>query len=274
MTRSTVNPASHYTAPRLFVAAELREGIDIMASAAQAHYLGTVLRRGPGDVVRLFNGKAGEWLAHVGVSRRDRLSLTVADRLRAQAPEGGPWLVFALLKRDATDIVVRQAVELGASRILPVVTERTNAARVNAERLDAIAVEAAEQSERLTVPAIDPLARLDAVLAAWPAERHLFAALERTWSEAGAATARPHPQACPGLGNVTQARRHDAEGDGPRHAGTAALLVGPEGGFTPAEREMLRRFDFVTPISLGPLVLRAETAAAAGQALLLAMGWA
>jgi 16S rRNA (uracil1498-N3)-methyltransferase len=247
MTRSTGNPASHWTAPRLFVAGALREGADIVASAEQAHYLGTVLRRASGDAVRLFNGTDGEWAACLNFSRRDRLSLTVETRLRAQTPEAGPWLVFALLKRDATDLVVRQAVELGASRLLPVITERTNAARVNSERLHAIAIEAAEQSERLTIPVIDPPARLDAVLAGWPPERRLFAALERSW-----------PAALP----------RDAQ------AGPAALLVGPEGGFTPAERDLLRRFDFVTPISLGPFVLRAETAAAAGQALLLGMGWA
>lgn len=251
MTRSTGNPASHSTAPRLFVAGELREGAGIMASAEQAHYLGTVLRCASGDLVRLFNGTDGEWTGRLTFSRQDRpshgASLTVENRLRAQQTEAGPWLVFALLKRDATDLVIRQAVELGASRILPVITGRTNAARVNDQRLRAIAIEAAEQSERLTIPAIDLPARLDAVLAAWPRERRLFAALERTWPAA------PVP-ASP--------------------AGQVALLVGPEGGFTPAEHELLRRLDHVTPISLGPFVLRAETAAAAGQALLLGMGWA
>jgi 16S rRNA (uracil1498-N3)-methyltransferase len=126
-------------------------------------------------------------------------------------------------------------------------TERTNASRVNDERLRAIAIEAAEQSERLTIPAIDPLQRLDTVLASWPANRQLLVAFERSWSGA--------PMETPHIGDV-------------------ALLIGPEGGFTPAERERLRRFDFVTPISLGPFVLRAETAAAAGLAQLLRMGWA
>jgi 16S rRNA (uracil1498-N3)-methyltransferase len=241
-----MNMDNHTTAPRLFVTAPLRMGGDIAASAEQAHYLGTVLRRASGDVVRLFNGMDGEWTARLTITRRDRATLTVEHRLRAQRPEAGPWLLFALLKRDATDLVIRQAVELGASRVLPVITDRTNAARVNLDRLRAIAIEAAEQSERLTIPAIDPPARLDAVLATWPADRRLFAALERFRADA------PDHQA----------------------SGPAALLIGPEGGFTPAEREMLRRFAFVTPISLGPYVLRAETAAAAGQALLLGMGWA
>jgi 16S rRNA (uracil1498-N3)-methyltransferase len=246
MTRSTSFPASHTTA-RLFVTDALSEAASVAASADQAHYLRTVMRCTSGDAVRLFNGTDGEWLARLSFPRRDTVSLSIESQLRPQQPEAGPWLIFALLKRDATDLIVRQAVELGASRLLPVMTERTNASRVNGERLRTIAIEAAEQSERLTIPDIDPLQRLDTVLANWPAPRQLLAAFERSWS--GAAMATPH-------------------------MGDAALLIGPEGGFTPAERDRLRRFDFVTPISLGPFVLRAETAAAAGLAQLLRMGWA
>jgi 16S rRNA (uracil1498-N3)-methyltransferase len=231
----------------LFVAGALHEGADIAASTDQAHYLRTVLRCASGEPVRLFNGADGEWLARLNFVRRDAVSLAVERQLRPQRPEAGPWLVFALLKRDATDLVVRQAVELGVSRLLPVITERTNAARVNGERLRTIAIEAAEQSERLTIPVVDPPVRLDAVLATWPVERHLFAAFERSSFGAEMAT------------------HYKAE---------AALLVGPEGGFTPAERERLRRHAFVTPISLGPFVLRAETAAVAGLAQLLHVGWA
>jgi 16S rRNA (uracil1498-N3)-methyltransferase len=247
MTRSTDLSASHTTAPRLFVTEPLSHGASLAAASDQAHYLRTVLRCGSGDPVRLFNGTDGEWLARLSFPRRDAVSLSVETALRPQQPEPGPWLVFALLKRDATDLIVRQAVELGVSRLLPVMTERTNASRVNHERLRAIAVEAAEQSERLTIPDIDPLQRLDTVLAAWPANRQLLAAFERSWSAA--------PMATPRIGDV-------------------ALLTGPEGGFTKAERERLVRLDFVTPISLGPFVLRAETAAAAGLAQLLRVGWA
>lgn len=247
MTRSTGVPTSHTTAPRLFVAEALREGAAIAASAEQAHYLRTVLRCAVGDAVRLFNGTDGEWLARIGLQRRDAVSLAVETRLRSQQAESGPWLVFALLKRDATDLMVRQAVELGVSRVLPVTTERTNATRVNGDRLRAIAVEAAEQSERLSIPVVDPLKRLDTLLANWPSNRHLFVAFERSWSG--------EPPAMPHISDV-------------------ALLIGPEGGFTSAERAGLQRHDFVTPISLGPFVLRAETAAAAGLAQLLRMGWA
>jgi 16S rRNA (uracil1498-N3)-methyltransferase len=260
MTRSIGDSENHQTAPRLFVGAALHEGASVEASAEQAHYLGTVLRRGSGDVVRLFNGVDGEWAARLTFARRDRSSrglpqantLIAENQLRPQQTEAGPWLVFALLKRDATDLVVRQAVELGASRLLPAITERTNAGRVNDQRLRAIAIEAAEQSERLTIPVIDAPTGLEAILAAWPPNRRMFAALERSWSSSQAAA---------------------TPASGPGH-GRGALLVGPEGGFTPAEREHLSGLDFVTPISLGPFVLRAETAAAAGQALLLGMGWA
>jgi 16S rRNA (uracil1498-N3)-methyltransferase len=276
----------HHTAPRLFVSAALREGAEIAARPEQAHYLGTVLRRGAGDVARLFNGVDGEWMARLTSARRDRAILSVERQLRPQTPEAGPWLLFSLLKRDATDLVVRQAVELGASRVLPVLSDRTNAARVNEARLRAIAIEAAEQCERMTVPAIDPPARLEGVLAAWSSGRRLFVALERSWAGAQGDDAGRGPSG----GAVHPGRDGPVPPDpvggyeiahGARDGGTprrgrdkAALLIGPEGGFTPAEREMLSRLAFVTPISLGPFVLRAETAAAAGQALLLGMGWA
>ena len=233
MTRST----THTTLPRLYVEAPLARGLEVIATSAQAHHLGTVLRRGVGDAARLFNGLDGEWIARLGTLRRDRAAFSVEDPIAPQTPEGGPWLMFALLKRDAIDLVVRQAVELGAARLLPVITARTNAARVNPDRLHAIAIEAAEQCERLTVPPIDPPRPLNDALAAWPPDRRLFAALER--SETGA----PVP-------------------------GQAGLLIGPEGGFTPDERRALQRLPFVTPISLGRLILRAETAAVAGLARL------
>lgn len=233
------------TLPRLFVTPLLREGDSVTGSREQAHYLGHVLRRETGGAVRLFNGQDGEWLAHLAFTGRDRVQFTPSVRLRAQEPEHGPWLVFALLKRDATDLVVRQAVELGVSRLLPAITQRTIAARVNEERLRAIALEAAEQCERLTVPAIDPPRGLDEILAAWPTERRLFAALERT----------AHTQK-------------------PMSREPAGLLIGPEGGFTATEREGLLRHPFAAPLSLGPTVLRAETAATAGLALLLQPHWA
>lgn len=226
---------------RLFVDAPLAAGAEVAVSAGQAHYLGTVMRRAPGEPVRLFNGCDGEWLARIGALRRDRARLEIERKLRPQAAEPDLWLAFALLKRDATDLVVQKATELGASALLPVLTERTNAARVNEARLVAIAIEAAEQSERLTVPVIHPPCRLADLLASWPAGRRLFAAVERR------------------LGPAI-----------PFVEGPAALLVGPEGGFTETELDGLGRHTSVAAVSLGPRILRAETAAIAGLALLQA----
>ena len=135
---------------RLHVAATLAAGDAIAATAAQAHYLGTVMRRGPGDTVLLFNGRDGEFSARIETIRRDRASFRVEHRTRSQSAEPDLWLAFALLKRDATDLVVQKATELGVAALQPVITERSNTHRMNPDRLTAIAIEAAEQSERLT----------------------------------------------------------------------------------------------------------------------------
>jgi 16S rRNA (uracil1498-N3)-methyltransferase len=224
---------------RLFVTAPLAAGAEIAATSAQAHYLGTVMRRAVGDTVALFNGRDGEWAARIVALHRGAASF-VADRmLRPQAAEPDLWLVFALLKRDANDLVVQKATELGVAALCPVFTARTNAQRVNLARCHAIAIEAAEQSERLTVPTIHEPRPLAALLQSWPAARRLFAAIERS------ATAPIVPTREP-----------------------AALLVGPEGGFVPAELDALRQHPLVTIMSLGPRILRAETAAIAGLARL------
>jgi 16S rRNA (uracil1498-N3)-methyltransferase len=226
---------------RLFVNQPLAAGQAIEASPAQAHYLGTVMRRASGDTVRLFNGRDGEFGARIEVIGRHRATLLVERSLRMPGSEPDLWLAFALLKRDATDLVVQKATELGVAALLPVVTERTNAHRVNAARLAAIAVEASEQCERLTVPRVHTPCPLAKLLAAWEPGRQLFLAVERA--------------AAPAIRPVH---------------GPAALLVGPEGGFTPAELDAMRAHPFVTVVSLGPRILRAETACIAGLALLQA----
>ncbi len=227
---------------RLFTPAPLAAGAELPLEEAQAHYLGTVIRRGAGDEVHLFNGRDGEWAAEIVALVRGAGRLKIRRQLRAQAAEPDLWLAFALLKRHAVELVVQKATELGAARLLPLLTARTGAERVNQARLRAIAIEAAEQSERLTVPEIAPPQTLAALLGAWPAGRRLTAAVER------AAAPAPSP------------------------AGTApaGLLVGPEGGFTPAELDALRAHPFVEWASFGPRILRAETAAIAGLALLAA----
>ena len=228
-----------HTAPRLFIDGPLHEGASILATQAQAHHLANVLRQAPGDPIRVFNGTDGEYAATITLLRKSQLELTLGAQLRPQTPEPDCWLVFALLKRDATDLVIQKATELGVSAILPVMTERTNAARVNLDRLRAIATEAAIQSERLTIPDIREPQNLFNLLGSWPPARTLAAALERA---AAPALAPP----------------------------AGAVLVGPEGGFTARELDVLGSAPFIQAVSLGPRILRADTAAIAGLALLLA----
>ena len=226
---------------RLYVEAELAPGSEIVASQGQAHYLGGVMRRGAGDTIHLFNGRDGEWACHIMALSRGRASLVAEVRVRPQMADADLWLMFAVLKRDTTDLVVQKATELGVSALLPVFSERTNAGRVNLERLNTIAIEAAEQSERLTVPVVHPARPLQETLAEWPNDRILFVARERG--------------AWPGL---------------PMDPGPAGLLIGPEGGFGPRDVALIARCAAARPVSLGPRILRAETACIAGLALLQA----
>jgi len=228
---------------RIYVAAPLCRGAGVLATEGQARYLGSVMRRGVGDRLLLFNGCDGEWEARIAALDRGQASFIADRQVRQQAPDADLWLMFAALKRDATDLLVQKATELGVAALWPVFTERTNAARVNHERLRAIAIEAAEQSERLTLPVLHPALPLAKALSGWPAARKLFVAMERA----------------------------DAGGLRPA-AGPAGLLIGPEGGFSSQDRSVLDSFDFVSLVSLGSRILRAETAAIAGLALLQAPG--
>jgi 16S rRNA (uracil1498-N3)-methyltransferase len=231
--------------PRLFLDEPLSEGAEIEAAPGQAHHLGTVLRRGPGDAVRVFNAADGEFAATVAHLRKDRARFALGARTRAPAPEQEVRLLVAALKRDAMDWLVEKATELGATRILPVLTRRTVADRANAVRLATIARGAAEQCERLSVPEVAEAAPLHRVLDAWDGVP-LVVAMER-------AAAPPLRAAAAGL------------------AAPFALLVGPEGGFEGAELDDLRRRAFVVPAALGPRILRAETAAVSGLAALQAL---
>jgi 16S rRNA (uracil1498-N3)-methyltransferase len=228
---------------RLYVSVPLAVGTKVALPSAQAHYLRTVMRRLTGDTVCLFNGRDGEWEAGIVALDRHAARVEVQTCLRAQAPEPDLWLVFALLKRDATDVVVEKATELGVSALWPVVTARCVVRGVHPDRLQRIAIEAAEQCERLSVPEIHEPRPLSDLLATWPEGRRLIVAAERVADLEMAAVPPP-----------------------------SALLVGPEGGFDPAELDALRARPLVTFASLGPRILRAETAAIAGLARLQGPG--
>ncbi len=241
--------------PRLHVAPDLGEGADIPTDGDQAHYLTRVLRLGVGDPVRVFNGRDGEFEASVSAVTKSTARLLLGNRVREQATVPDLWLLFAPLKKARTDFMVEKAVELGAAEIWPVLTERTDAETVRVDRLSRIAIEAAEQTERLDVPPVREAVKLESLLGKWDASRLLIYADEagddggRPWGgEAGKAA--PMADVLAGIG------------DSP-----AAILIGPEGGFSPAERKRLRDLPFVRPAGLGPRILRAETAALAALAL-------
>jgi len=227
---------------RLFVEANLAEGARVALTEDQSHRLLHVLRAGRGTALALFNGRDGEWRAELAETGKKRALLRVGERLRAQEPEAGPWLVFAPIKRGPLDLLTEKATELGASVLLPVRTRHTDAQRVNTARLGAIAVEAAEQCGRLTVPEVRAPQPLDALIAAWPAPRRLI-----VLDETG--------------GGVPIVSAIAALGDAP-----AAILVGPEGGFAQSELDALRSLTFAVGVDLGPRILRAETAAIAALA--------
>jgi 16S rRNA (uracil1498-N3)-methyltransferase len=228
---------------RLYTEHDLGKDRPVPLTAGQAHYLRNVMRAKPGDPVAVFNGRDGEWDAAIESLAKNSGAVAPRNRIREQLPEPGPWLLFAPIKRDPLDFLVQKAVELGASALWPVMTERTNAGRVNMERLAANTVEAAEQCERLTVPDLRPPIKYSMLLENWPQDRHLLVCVER-----GAA---------PAIGNVLQGQAATAHW---------AILTGPEGGFSPSELDLLAQLPFVSPVSLGPRVLRAETAALAALA--------
>ncbi len=241
--------------PRLHVAPDLGVGADIPIDGDQAHYLTRVLRLGVGDPVRVFNGRDGEFEASVSAVTKSTARLLLGDRMREQATVPDLWLLFAPLKKARTDFLVEKAVELGAAEILPVITERTDAETVRVDRLSRIAIEAAEQTERLDVPLVREAVKLETLLAKWGASRLLIYA-----DEAGDEGGRP-------WGGDAGRARPMAEVLAAMADSPAAILIGPEGGFSPAERKKLRDLPFVRPVGLGPRILRAETAALASLAL-------
>lgn len=226
---------------RLFVDQPLAQGQSVALDLAQAHYLFGVMRLVPGGQLLLFNGRDGEWLAEVVRAGKKNGLLSCIERTRPQGQAVDLWLIFAPVKKARTDFIVEKAVELGAARLIPVQTDYTNADRLRQDKAEAHIIEAAEQCETTFVPKIAPLTGLGKLLDGWDPARRIL------WADESAAR----------LGQGLRASLAAL----PR--APAALLVGPEGGFSPAERDRLRALPFVCPISLGPRILRAETAAMA-----------
>lgn len=234
------------SAMRLFVEAELSAGIETALSEAQAHYLRHVMRRDDGAALLLFNGRDGEWQARLSLRGKKAAVAQVDRRKREQVAEPDVWLCFAPVKRARIDYIAEKATELGVAVLQPVITQHTNVERVNIERLRANAVEAAEQTERLSVPEVREPVDLMRLLATWPVERRLLIC-----DETGGG-----PPIGEALAGLDQAAR----------ASPWAIAIGPEGGFAEAELAMLRRMKDVMAVGLGPRILRADTAALAALA--------
>jgi 16S rRNA (uracil1498-N3)-methyltransferase len=247
MAKQRDDPGREAASVRLFVEAPLAPAAMLDASSAQANYLGNVMRLGAGDRLLVFNGRDGEWLATIAEARKGRLTLRIAEQLRPQTTGPDIHYLFAPLKRARLDYMVQKATEMGVAALRPVMTRRTIAERINPERMRANVVEAAEQCGVLRLPEVREPARLDAVLRDWPESRALVFADE----------AAPIASPLAALASLPN--------------GPAALLIGPEGGFDPAERAGLLRLPYVRAISLGPRIMRADTAAVAALALLNAV---
>lgn len=225
--------------PRLYVDEAMSDNATLVVDGVPANYLANVLRLGSGEQVKLFDDRTGEWLAEISDANRKRVTLRIVAHLRERETVPDLWLLFAPIKRGRIDWIVEKATELGVARLVPVLTRRTIVDRVNTERLRAHAIEAAEQCERTALPELAEPVKLDALLAGWPADRTLLFADE----QGGAPfveTATPGP---------------------------AAILIGPEGGFTDEEGARIRALSKAKPVSLGPRILRADTAALAAVAL-------
>jgi 16S rRNA (uracil1498-N3)-methyltransferase len=231
--------SSNAGGPRLHVEAVLAAGAAFDLPAPQSHYLAKVMRRQVGDPVLLFDGRSGEWRARIANVGKRQVSVIVEAQTRPLETAPDLWLCATPLKRGRIDWLAEKACELGVARLLPVLTRRTVVDRLNLDRLRAHMIEAAEQCGRTAVPELAEPVSLAALLAAWPAERALIFADETGGPPLAGATAPP----------------------------TAAILIGPEGGFTPEERAAIRTLPQAVPVGLGPRILRADTAAVAAVAV-------
>lgn len=243
--------------PRLFVDAPLSQDAAAPLTAEQAHYLKNVLRREAGDAALVFNARDGEFEATILELKKRGGAARLGGRTREPVAEPDLTLCFAPVKRGPLETIVQKATELGAARLAPVITERTVATRINAARLQAIAMEAAEQSGRLSAPEVDAPVKLEDLIEQWPEERRLLFC-DEAGDDAAAEWGGPEGRAAPLL---------DAVAGFAGAPGPWAVLTGPEGGFSPTERDRLRALPFAVPATLGPRILRADTAVIAALSL-------
>lgn len=241
-------PRTHKTLPRLFIDIDMEPGNEILLDKNQANYLLNVLRRGSRDQCVVFNGRDGAFLAEISQPKKKTAALTLLEQTAAQTPSSDLWFGFAPIKR--LDYIVQKATEMGAGRIQPVLTRHVQNPRVNIAKLEANAIEAAEQCEVLSIPAIGQTVQMDKLVAEWSATH---GGRKLVFADEEAASASP------------------LETLGGLKGGQIGLLVGPEGGFSPEERALLLDQPFVVPISLGPRILRADTAAVAALGLIQAV---
>lgn len=224
---------------RLFVENEIKPGSLINIRGGQVNYLINVMRRKIADEVVIFNGRDGEWLSEIEYASKKEVNLKVKEKLKEQKAEPDVWLVFAPIKHGRIDYLVEKAVELGASKLFPIITERTIVSRVNLERLKAHIIEAAEQCERLNVPELHNEQKLTKILENWPEDRGIIF--------------------CDETGSGKSVKEFFSN----ISSNKFAIFIGPEGGFTENEFKLLMRSKNVYPIHLGPRVMRADTAALA-----------
>lgn len=231
-----------YKSPRVYIQQDLAEGIPLTLGDGTHHYLKNVMRVQSGDAVRFFNGRDGEFVGRIEMTSRKTIAVTIENKLRKQInPTFRIHLLFPPLKKERFDWMVEKAVELGVTDLQPVLTQNTDVRKINPERIQQQIFEASEQCERLDIPRLHDIQPLQAVLSAWNSAVPLFAALERFDAQ------------------VLQASPRD---------GDRALLIGPPGGFSMQEKEILSSEKSITPVSLGDRILRTETAALAGLVLL------
>jgi 16S rRNA (uracil1498-N3)-methyltransferase len=240
-------PRTHAALPRLYVEPDLTAGTQLTLGKDQSLYLAAVLRKTVGDEVILFNGRDGAWLSRLASDSKKSVTLDLVERIAPQTPPSDLWYGFAPLKTERLDYVVQKAVEMGAGTIQPVITRFTQVNRLKHDRLVANAIEAAEQCEVLTVPMVEQEVTLERLLDSWPADRKLI------FADEGEASSSP------------------VEALAALQGQKVGILIGPEGGFSDEERAKLRALPYVVPISLGPRILRADTAAVAALAAIQAI---